>query len=180
MAIRSAHSVFAKVEQSLATNRGAIPALLADPEGKAKVYALLDRLGAASVSLASVAHQLETGNGAIPLLVRDERFGREFTQNLRDFSHRLDSIGRKLDEGQGTAGRLINDPAIFDAANDIIVGIDESKLLRWLIRNRQKSGIRKRYDAARRSAPETDDGDVAPPPPTPLPTATPGARPDTR
>jgi hypothetical protein len=29
--------------------------------------------------------------------------------------------------------------------NDIVVGIDESKLLRWLIRNRQKSGIKKRY-----------------------------------
>lgn len=160
-AIQSLRNVFGKIEEGMRTQSGAIPALLEDPEGKKKVYALVDNLSAAAVSLANVAQQLEKGEGALPLLVHDERFGREFTQNLRSFSRRLDSIARKLDEGEGTAGRLINDPALFDAANDVVVGIDESKLLRWLIRNRQKSGIKKRYEAAA-SNPEPD---VSPLPP---------------
>jgi len=30
-----------------------------------------------------------------------------------------------------------------------VVGVDESKLLRWLIRNKQEQGIEKRYDETR-------------------------------
>ena len=40
---------------------------------------------------------------------------------------------------------LIDDPSVYEAINDVIVGIDESALLRWLVRNRQKTGIKKRY-----------------------------------
>ncbi len=154
-AVTSLRNVFGKIEKEMESGDGAIPALLSDPEGKKKVYALVDRLGAAAGSLASVAENLNTGKGALPILLHDERFGREFTGNLRNFSQRLDSIARKLDEGQGTVGRLINDPALFDAANDVVVGIDESALLRWLIRDRQKSGIKKRYNQAQKELQQT-------------------------
>ena len=146
---------------------GAIPALLSDPEGKKKVYDLVDRLSATAGALASVAENLKSGKGALPTLLNDERFGREFTGNLRDLSRRLDSIARKLDGGQGTVGKLINDPAIFDAAHHLVVGIDESALLRWLIKNRQRSGIRKRYATESGKSPgeippEVDDLDAPP------------------
>lgn len=169
-AIQSVRNVFGKIEEGMRTNTGAIPALLSDPEGKQKVYGLLENLSTAAVSLAGVARQLEKGEGAIPRLLRDEQFGRELTQNLRNFTRRLDSIGRKLDEGTGSAGRLINDPALFDAANDILVGIEESEILRWLIRNRQKSGIQKRYERAQTEAPGNSGPDEVPAPtPTPSP-----------
>lgn len=170
-AIRSVQKVFGTIDDEMRDNRGAIPALLGDPEGKKKVYALMDNLAGAAASLGQVTDQLAKGQGALPLLIRDDRFGKEFTTNLRNFSRRLDSIGRKLDEGQGTVGKLINDPAIFDAANHLVIGIDESKLLRWLIRNRQKSGIRKRYEQesgkAVEGAAEADSDDSPTPPPTP-------------
>lgn len=174
-AIQSLRNVFGKIEEGMKSNSGAIPALLSDPAGKQKVYQLLENLSGAAVSLASVARQLEKGDGTIGRLIRDEQFGKELTQNLRNFTRRLDSIGRKLDEGTGTAGRLINDPALFDAANDIIVGIDESEILRWLVRNRQKSGIKKRYDRAQPGvAPKGSDAGEgrrpsAPPGPAPTP-----------
>jgi phospholipid/cholesterol/gamma-HCH transport system substrate-binding protein len=171
-AIHSVQNVFARVDEQMRTNTGAIPALLGDPQGKQKVYQLVDNLSQAAVSLAAVSKDLEKGNGAIPLLLHDERFAKEFTGNLRHFAQHLDSIGRKLDEGQGTAGKLINDPAIFDAATRLVVGIDESKLLRWLIRNRQRAGIRKQYEQERAKAglpPQTEPEDVPPPDPTPPP-----------
>ena len=62
---------------------------------------------------------------------------------------RLTLSSRNLDFGfqrVGTAGKLINDPALFDAANRLVVGVDESALLRWLIKDRQKSGIKKEYN----------------------------------
>ena len=161
-AIRSVQSVFAKIDDGMRSNKGVLPALLADPEGKRKVYALVDNLGVAAVSLAKVAQNLEKGSGALPILLRDEEFGRAFTQNLKSFSERLDSIGRKLDEGDGTAGKLINDPALFDAASRLVVGVDESALLRWLLKDRQKAGIRKEY-RERQKAARTPTPTPAPP-----------------
>src|SRR5215467_355222 len=148
MALHSLQNVFAKIDTSLQSNTGAIAALLNDPEGKQKVYQLLDNLSVASAGLGKVVQQLEKGEGTIPLLLHDERTGKEITRNLREFSERLNSIGRKLDDGTGTAGKLINDPALFDAANRLVVGVDESALLRWLIKDRQKSGIKKEYHQA--------------------------------
>jgi phospholipid/cholesterol/gamma-HCH transport system substrate-binding protein len=170
--------VLGKVEKDMASGNGMIPALLSDPEGKKKVYDLVDRLGATAASLASASESLNSGKGALPILLHDEKFSSEFTGNLRNLSRRLDSIARKLDEGQGTVGKLINDPAIFDAANHLVVGIDESKLLRWLIRNRQRSGIRKKYRDAQTQpvANQPPDGNglaEEPPPPSAAPSPTP-------
>lgn len=179
-AVNSLRNVLGKVEKDMASGNGMIPALLSDPEGKKKVYDLVDRLGATATSLASASESLNTGKGALPTLLHDERFSREFTGNLRNLSRRLDSIAKKLDEGQGTVGKLINDPAIFDAANDLVVGIDRSALLKWLIQNRQKSGIKKRYEDAQRELAQTPAELDTPPletPGSPTPTPTPQSRP---
>lgn len=167
-AVHSLQNVFGKIDDAMKSNTGALAALISDPEGKKKLYAFLDNLTTAAGSLATVVGQLEKGSGTLAILLRDEKFGREFTDHLRNFSKSLDSIGQKLDSGQGTAGKLINDPAIFDAANHVVVGIDESTILRWLIRNRQRAGIKKEYNETVRK-----QGGAAEPlpdlPPTPRP-----------
>jgi hypothetical protein len=48
---------------------------------------------------------------------------------------------------------LINDPSVYESINDILIGINESKMLRWLIRNRQERGIQKRVDMEQQIAP---------------------------
>jgi phospholipid/cholesterol/gamma-HCH transport system substrate-binding protein len=145
-AFRSLQNVLSRIEEGMKSNEGALPALLSDPEGKKKVYALIDSLTTAGVSLAKVMKELDEGEGLIPVLLNDPEFGKEFSENMRSFSEHLDSISRKLDDGTGTAGKLINDPAIFDAANRLVVGVDESAILRWLVKDRQKSGIKKEYN----------------------------------
>ncbi|HEY4575867.1 MAG TPA: hypothetical protein VIJ26_17940, partial [Thermoanaerobaculia bacterium] len=62
------------------------------------------------------------------------------------FVKNLNEVSAKLNHGDGTAAKLINDPQIYDAVNDVIIGVNESRVLRWLIRNRQQKGIDKRYD----------------------------------
>ena len=156
-AIHSVQSLLARIDEGVRTGQGAVPALLSDPEGKAKVYALVDSLASAAAGLARITQNLEKGDGTLPILLNDPQFGREFTNNLLGFSRSLDSIGRKLDEGEGTAGKLINDPAIFDAAERLVVGVNESAILRWLIKDRQKAGIKKEYNDARRALTPTPD-----------------------
>ena len=145
-AVKSVERLLGQIDEGVRTGNGAIPALLSDPDGKQKVYALVDSLAVAAGNLARVTENLEKGNGALPILLHDEEFGRAFTGNLRSFAKSLDSIGKKLDDGTGTAGKLINDPSLFDAANRLAVGVNESALLRWLIKDRQKAGIKKEYD----------------------------------
>ncbi len=150
-AIKSVQSLLAKIDEGVRTGNGAIPALLSDPEGKKKIYALVDNLGLTAAGLVKITENLQNGSGAIPILLHDAQFGKAFTANLKSLSEHLDSISRKLDDGQGTAGKLINDPSVFDGANHLVVGVNESALLRWLIKDRQKAGIKKEYDDAVRA-----------------------------
>jgi hypothetical protein len=73
----------------------------------------------------------------------------------------LNEVSLKLTRGEGAVAKLLNDPQIYDAVNDIIIGVNESRILRWLIRNRQKKGLETRYDDTRK---EMQEEGVKPPP----------------
>jgi len=157
-AAKSLETITGTVQKSFETGDGAVPALLSDAETKKKVTELVDNLRTTSSNLATFSASFQTGQGLIPRLVNDKEYGDqalgEFTQLIRQ----LNEVVAKINTGQGTAGKLISDPALFESVNDILIGINESKLLRWLIRNRQQSGIERRYKEAQQT-------DTAPPPP---------------
>ena len=89
---------------------------------------------------------------------------KEFLDDLKKLSSHLANVAAKLDSTEGTAGKLIADPSVYQAIDDILVGVDESKMLRWLVRNRQKAGIEKRYDSA-----QAAQAEKAKPTPAPAP-----------
>jgi len=72
---------------------------------------------------------------------------RLMTEELQQLLHNLRVVSDRIADSQGTLGLLISDPQVYEAMNDIIVGVDQSTMLRWLVRNRQKKGIEKRYEA---------------------------------
>lgn len=130
---------------------GLVPALLTDTELRAKLESIVDNLATVSADLAELTRSLEDGEGLLPRLVFDEEYGREMTEEVRELVERINAVTAKLSDGEGTVGRLIEDPQVYEAIHDVIVGVNESKLLRWLIRNRQKAGIRKRFEDATQS-----------------------------
>ncbi|HEY8143851.1 MAG TPA: MlaD family protein [Kofleriaceae bacterium] len=130
----------------LETGKGALPALLDDPATKQKVDATLDGLVKATESLSVVADDLRSGDGLLPKLIHDPEYGKKVTRDLEQIMERLNLVATRLTEGDGTVAQLINDPEVYAAVKDILVGVNESKMLRWLIRNRQKAGIEKRYE----------------------------------
>jgi phospholipid/cholesterol/gamma-HCH transport system substrate-binding protein len=125
---------------------GLLPALLNDPATREQFDVTLAQLRDVSETLNAFSHDLQEGNGLLPRLMGDEEYADEVTGEIQRVLERIDNLVTKLDEGEGTAGQLINDPSVYQAVQDIIVGIDESRLLRWLIRNRQKKGIEERYE----------------------------------
>ncbi len=85
----------------------------------------------------------------LPKLMMDQEYGEETTEDLKELLENLRKVSEKLGQGEGTVARLLNDPEIYQALNDILIGVDESWMLRWLIRNRQKTGIEERYEDER-------------------------------
>jgi phospholipid/cholesterol/gamma-HCH transport system substrate-binding protein len=127
---------------------GPLPALLNDAGEKARLEETLANLSAATAELKTLAGRLEKGQGLVPRLFADDAYGREMAERLQRTVEHLDTVSDRLVEGNGTAARLINDPSLYEAIDDIIVGANHSWMLRWLIQNRQKAGIKKRYHDA--------------------------------
>ena len=127
---------------------GLAPALLHDGELKARFETTLADTEVAAADLRQIAADLRDADGLLPRLLNDEELGDSLTGEVEELLGRLNSTLERIAEGEGTAARLINDPAIFEALDDLVVGINESRLLRWLVRNRQKAGIEKRYREA--------------------------------
>ena len=163
----SLQSVTANIERSFTSGNGLVPALMNDPEGKQKVFELIENLRTTSNNLAAFTATMQKGEGLVPRLLNDKAYGDQALGEFTQLVHQLNDVVAKINNGQGTAGKLISDPAIYESINDILIGINESKLLRWLIRNRQQSGIEKRAEELQK-APE-----VPPPPVTVTPPATP-------
>lgn len=156
------------------TGPGLLPGLLNDPSMRQQVNDTLATLNRMARDLQAFTADLETSDALLPRLVNDEEYGREVTGKVTEIVNRLNEISLKVSEGRGTAAKLINDPQIYDAVNDIIIGVNESRLLRWLIRNRQKKGIETRYEETREgmeaqgiTPPPLDQGPEAPDAPRP-------------
>src|SRR5437870_2264063 len=140
----SLQAVAANVQPGFESGQGALPAMLNDPEGKKKVYDLIDNLRITSANLAAFSTTMQSGQGLVPRLINDKQYGDQALNEFTQLVHQLNESVTKLNSGNGTAGKLINDPSVYESINDILIGINESKLLRWLIRNRQEKGIETR------------------------------------
>ena len=156
-AASSLQSVTANVERSFRSGEGLVPSLMNDAEEKKRIYEVVENLHTTSANLAAFTASLQTGEGLVPRLLNDKPYGDQALAEFKQLVQKLNEAATKLDSGQGTAGKLISDPSLYESVNDILIGINESKLLRWLIRNRQKAGIQKRVQ---------EMGDVQEVPPT--------------
>lgn len=154
-AVRSLSSVASSIEGSLESGDGVLPALLHDRATRDSFNELLVNLETTSKNLSAFSAGLSGGDGLLPRLIEDGEYADDTLDEFNQLVSRLNEAARKLSEGEGTAGKLIADPTVYESINDILIGINESRMLRWLIRNRQSAGIEKRYDAAR-------DGGVVP------------------
>ncbi len=140
----SMKTITASLQKSFENEQGAIPALLNDPEGKKRIFELVENLRLTSANLAAFTAAMQNGQGIVPRLMNDKQYGDQTLAEFSSLVHQLNDAVGKLNAGQGTAGKLINDPSVYESINDVLIGINESKLLRWLIRNRQERGIEKR------------------------------------
>ena len=158
-AAQSLQAVSSNVQRSFESGNGVLPALLSDPEGKRRVNELLENLRLTTTNLSNFSTAMSKGEGLVPRLMNDKQYGDQALAEFTLLVSQLNETVRKINSGEGTAGKLVADPSLYESVNDILIGINESRLLRWLIRNRQQEGIEQRYEQERREA-------TPPPPPS--------------
>ncbi|MDP9191975.1 MAG: MlaD family protein [Acidobacteriota bacterium] len=168
-AAKSMQVLTAKIERSFESGDGLVPALLNDAEGKRRVFELIENLRVSSANLATFTKSLETGQGLVPRLLNDKAYGDQALSEFTALVRQLNEVVTKINTGEGTAGKLISDPSVYESVNDILIGINESKLLRWLIRSRQQAGIEKRVEEQQKVPGTTPVEEVTPVDPTPAP-----------
>jgi phospholipid/cholesterol/gamma-HCH transport system substrate-binding protein len=170
-AAQSMQTLTANIQKSFETGEGLVPALLHDPEGKKRVFELIDNLKTTSNNLSQFTTTMQTGQGLVPRLLNDKAYGDEALNEFTTLVKQLNVVVAKINSGEGTAGKIIADPSLYESVNDILIGINESKLLRWLIRSRQQSGIEKRVEERQKVPGVEPPPPVSPPPPdaNPLP-----------
>lgn len=172
----SMQTIAASIEQGFETGDGTIPALMNDPEQKEKVLSLIGNLELVSTRLVTLSEGFEGKGGVIPRLIKDEPYADQTLRDFQEMTARLNVVAKQLAEGNGTAARLIQDPSVYESLNDILIGVNESKMLRWLTRRSQAKGIEQRYRAERASAGSNNEAPLVAPvpegleaPETPLP-----------
>jgi phospholipid/cholesterol/gamma-HCH transport system substrate-binding protein len=153
--VASLHTILDSVQHG----KGLVPGLLNDPATREQYDQTIASLQQVAEDLKKFSGDLENGKGLVPRLVNDEAYARQVTDDVRQMVERLNGVTEKLSNGNGTAAKVINDPHIYDSVNDILIGINDSWMLRWLIRNRQKTGIKHRYHEAQDEKKETTSAD---------------------
>jgi phospholipid/cholesterol/gamma-HCH transport system substrate-binding protein len=135
-------SLLAKAE----SGEGALSMLLTDTEQKDRLERSLLSIERTATNLETVSNSLTEERALLPKLLGDEAYGDKLTAELQALVENLNRVAAKLDHGPGSVAQAINDPQLYQAMKDIVTGIDESAILRRLIRNRQKKGIEVRLE----------------------------------
>lgn len=146
------------------------------------VDALMGAGGDVMVQVKQVVQDLKTftgslnkNGGLVNRLVADQDYGREVSAKLRSTLDNLSKVSGKLASGQGTLGKLIDDPGVYNGLKDVVVGVNQNKALRWLVQNRQQAGMAKRNQDVAAAQKQAGGGASAqahknpakPPPPPP-------------
>jgi phospholipid/cholesterol/gamma-HCH transport system substrate-binding protein len=137
---------------------GAASMLLTDAEQRARLERSLASIEKATANLEKVSVELQGTTGLLPKLVNDDVYGEQLAAELKSLLENLNRVAEKLDHGQGSAALLLNDPQLYTAIKDIISGVDESAILKKILRNRQKKGAEKRLEEQVESTPPAGSG----------------------
>ena len=118
---------------------GLLPMLLSDEELKTevrtKMLALLNDSG-------QYVNDLTQSKGLLHKMTADEAYGERISANIEKITTHLASILEKIDQGDGTAALLLNDPSLFQGIYEVVYGLQHSGISKWYIQRKQRKGAR--------------------------------------
>jgi phospholipid/cholesterol/gamma-HCH transport system substrate-binding protein len=78
------------------------------------------RLDRTSEQLETLVARMNRAQGILPQLMEDQDYGRQVLENLRASSEDMRQILNKINDGQGTIGLLVNNPALYNKTTNLV------------------------------------------------------------
>lgn len=78
------------------------------------------RLDRTSEQLQTLVARMNGAHGMLPQLMEDQDYSRQVLGNLRESSEDMRQIFDKINDGQGTIGLLVNDPALYNKTTNLV------------------------------------------------------------
>ncbi|MBI3447986.1 MAG: MCE family protein [Acidobacteria bacterium] len=146
-----ADTTVARVETSLGRIE-AILGRLADEKGVAmqalapdgSVSQILANLQATTGTMKGLVQEIRDGKGLAGRLVTDDEVAGQVLGDLKKVTENLREITEKLNHGDGTAGAFINDPTLYRDLQDVLHGVQKSKMMSWFVRHYREKGEKER------------------------------------
>lgn len=127
--LQVASQIMRKSAERIDAGEGALGVLLQDEKAADAVR----DLAASAASARSILEAIDQGEGAANALVHDAEVRQGLT-SLSDASRELADLLQKVEEGEGTLGLLINDPEIWEGLKRLLGSVEESRILRHVVR----------------------------------------------
>ncbi len=137
--LRVAVEGFASLMETMGRQEGALGEMIRDDGAGERMIA--DASGAAAAML-RLTERLESNEGFAGRLLNDTEYSEALAADLRSTLHNVAEITDKINRGEGTLGALVNERVLYDGAEDVIAGVDDSKFARWLLRHYRKKGVK--------------------------------------
>lgn len=84
------------------------------------IVSTFDTMHHTSEQLGEAASRFNQGRGLLPQLVENQAYAEDVMANLRSSSQDLSQILHKINSGQGTVGKLVNDPTMYNAVSGML------------------------------------------------------------
>jgi phospholipid/cholesterol/gamma-HCH transport system substrate-binding protein len=143
--------------QRVENNEGAIGSLL-QKGGEGEL--MISELRGDARQMHELLEQVQHGHGLLSRLIYDEEFSRSVADDLKKSTASLSSILQKIDSGEGSLGALVNRPDVYQGLEDIVGGINKSRMGKAFLRHYQKKGASARVEG---TGPDGDASRADPP-----------------
>ena len=137
--INDASARLAAILDRINRGEGLAGALVADSPRNRWMLRNLDEslaaLQASSRRVEQLTASLRNGKGLIPQLMRDREFANDVLADTRKSIHQFEMILNKINSGQRTLGKLLNDPSLYYHAEGALVRRVGTSILQGPLRN---------------------------------------------
>ena len=133
--------------------QGPVGALLSD---SVDFRQTLEDVKKTAADLGEVSGNLKGKESVVGKLINDQEYADGLMKDLRSAVHSLANVAAKIDTGKGTLGSLVNDKEVYYGLQDVVLGVQKSKVAKWLIQNRRKAGEKERLKQQQEAQEEKD------------------------
>ena len=113
--------------------------------------------GVAAKNMRAFSEGLQVSEGSlVHRLLADDAYGAKVAEDLSATARHVKSIAQKLDTGEGSAARFINEGRVHEGVDDIVRGVERSWFVSWVLKRKQKKGFQEKVDRILRESPNPD------------------------